>query len=217
MRGQVILIGGEKGGVGKSTITTNVAVQFSKMGAEVIIIDADPQKTSVNWSDRRNQKSENYKKISCVSKEGDIKQTVKDFASKYDIVLIDVGGKDSLSLRSGLGIADKFFCPARASQADLETLEHIYKLVLEAKCFNEFLVSRTLISCAPTNPVINEVNDAKDFLSSYIDDLSLCQTFISDRKVYRDALIEGLGVIEFDNLKAKEEIENFVNEINKIG
>lgn len=216
MRGQIILIGGEKGGVGKSTITTNVAVQFNKIGADVIIIDADPQKTSINWSERRNQKPENYKKISCVSREGDIKQTVKDFVSKYDIVLIDVGGKDSLSLRSGLGVADKFFCPVRASQADLETLEHIHKLVLEAKCYNGLLVSKTLISCAPTNPNINEINDAREVLSSYINDLSLCQTFISDRKVYRDALIEGLGVVELDNIKAKEEIENFVNEIKKM-
>lgn len=219
-RAQIILIGGEKGGVGKSTITTNTAVQFSKIGASVLIVDADPQETSINWFNRRqeNQKLENYKKIFCASEKGNIKETIKRFASNgdYDIVLIDVGGRDSISLRSGLEIADKFFCPVRPSQADLETLGHIYRLVLKTKENNKFLISKTLISCAPTNPVINEINDAKDSLSCYVDDLSLCQTFISERKVYRDALIEGLGVVELDNIKAKEEIENFVNEINKI-
>jgi len=53
-RGQIILIGGEKGGVGKSTITTNIAVEMSYRKAEVMIIDTDPQKTSINWIDRRN-------------------------------------------------------------------------------------------------------------------------------------------------------------------
>ena len=54
-RGQIILIGGEKGGVGKSTITTNIAVEMSYRKAEVMIIDTDPQKTSINWIDRRNE------------------------------------------------------------------------------------------------------------------------------------------------------------------
>ena len=114
-RGQVILIGGEKGGVGKSTITTNIAVEASYRKADVIIIDTDPQKTSLNWIDRRNELIENnnsnYPRISCVYKDGNIKDIVEDFASKYDLVLIDASGRDSKSLRTGLVVADKFLCP----------------------------------------------------------------------------------------------------------
>ena len=107
-RGQVILIGGEKGGVGKSTITTNIAVEASYRKADVIIIDTDPQKTSLNWIDRRNELIENnnsnYPRISCVYKDGNIKDIVVDFASKYDLVLIDASGRDSKSLRTGESI-----------------------------------------------------------------------------------------------------------------
>ena len=95
-RGQIILIGGEKGGVGKSTITTNIAVEMSYRKAEVIIIDTDPQKTSINWIDRRNELIEtdklNLPRISGVSKDGNVKDIIKDFCnrthSQYRIVAI---------------------------------------------------------------------------------------------------------------------------------
>ena len=216
-RGQIILIGGEKGGVGKSTIATNIAVEMSYRKAQIIIIDTDPQKTSINWIDRRNELIEtsnlNYPKITGVSKDGNIKDVIKDFVTKYDIVLIDASGRDSQSLRTGLTVADKFYCPIRASQADLETLPHICKIIEAAKDFNEHLISKAIISCAPTNPLINEVEEAKNLLSDFTEYLSLSKTFIRDRKIYRDALLQGKGVVELGNIKATLEIKNLVNEI----
>lgn len=216
-RGQIILIGGEKGGVGKSTIATNIAVEISYRKAQIIIIDTDPQKTSINWIDRRNELIEtsnlDYPKITGVSKDGNIKDIIKDFVTKYDIVLIDASGRDSQSLRTGLTVADKFYCPIRASQADLETLPHICKIIEAAKDFNEHLISKAIISCAPTNPLINEVEEAKNLLSDFIEYLSLSKTFIRDRKIYRDALLQGKGVVELGNIKATLEIKNLVNEI----
>ena len=216
-RGQIILIGGEKGGVGKSTITTNIAVEMSYRKAEVMIIDTDPQKTSINWIDRRNELIETEKldipRISGVSKDGSVKDIIKDFVTKYDLVLIDASGRDSQSLRTGLTVADKFYCPIRASQADLETLPHICKIIEAARDFNENLISKAIISCAPTNPLINEVEDAKSLLSDFTEYLGLAKTFIRDRKVYRDALLQGKGVVELDNVKALYEIKNLVNEI----
>ena len=185
-RGQIIVIGGEKGGVGKSTITTNLAVELSYRGAEVIILDTDPQKTAVNWIDRRNElitnENNSLKQISGVSKCGNIKDIIKDFVYKYDVVLIDAAGRDSQSLRTGLTIADKFLCPIRASQADLETLPHVCNIITTAKDFNESLISMAVISCAPTNPQINEIKEAQSLLSNFSQHLELVNTFIRERK-----------------------------------
>ena len=216
-RGQIIIIGGEKGGVGKSTIATNLAVELVIRGAEVMIVDTDPQKTAINWVDRRNELIANcddkVKKISGVSKYGNVKETIKDFVNKYDVVIMDAAGRDSESLRTGLIIADKFFCPIRASQADLETLPHVCNLISTAKDFNEKLISKAIISCAPTNPQINEVKGAQMLLSDFSEHLGLVNTFIRERKVYRDALLEGKGIVELNNIKATEEFRNFVDEI----
>ena len=216
-RGQVLLIGGEKGGVGKSTITTNIAVEASRRKTQVIIIDTDPQQTSLNWTERRNESIEANKivgsKISCVFKDGNIKDIVKDFVTKYDLVLIDASGRDSKSLRTGLTVADKFLCPTRASQADLETLPHICQLIDAAKDFNKNLVSKAVISCASTNPSVNEAEKAKSLLDNFTEYLTLLQTTIMERKIYRDALLQGAGVVELNNNKASSEITDLVNEL----
>lgn len=216
-RGQVLLIGSEKGGVGKSTITTNIAVEVNRRTTQIIIIDTDPQQTSLNWVERRNESIEkntiNGSKISCVFKDGNIKDIVHDFVTKYDLVLIDASGRDSKSLRTGLAVADKFLCPIRASQADLETLPHICQLIDTARDFNENLVSKAVISCASTNPSVNEAKQAKGLLDNFSDYLTLLQTIVMDRKVYRDALLQGAGVVELNNDKASAEIIDLVNEL----
>jgi chromosome partitioning protein len=216
-RGQVVLIGGEKGGVGKSTITTNIAVEASRRATQVIIIDTDPQHTSLNWAERRNESIDaNHiigTKISCVFKDGNIKDIVQDFVIKYDLVIIDASGRDSKSLRTGLTVADKILCPIRASQADLETLPHICQLIDAARDFNEHLVAKVIISCASTNPSINEVGKAQGLLAEFAEYLDLLKTIIMERKVYRDALLQGAGVVELNNQKASSEITNLVNEL----
>ena len=49
MTGKLITVGNLKGGVGKSTVTVNLAVEASTHGQRVCIVDCDPQLTSANW------------------------------------------------------------------------------------------------------------------------------------------------------------------------
>jgi chromosome partitioning protein len=44
-------------------------------------------------------------------------------------------------------------------------------------------------------------------------EIRVLRSIIRDRKVYRDAMSEGLGVVEMDNGKAKAEIQLLVSEI----
>ena len=65
----------------------------------------------------------------------------------------------------------------------------------------------------PTNPVINEAQEAKDMLGELKYLSSLASTHIRDRKVYRDAFIEGRGVVEMNNPKATQELTQLYKEI----
>ena len=60
--------------------------------------------------------------------------------------------------------------------------------------------------------MIHEETDARDCLKDY-PDIHLLTTLIKDRKVYRDAMSDGLGVVEMGNDKATAEIKNVVKEI----
>jgi chromosome partitioning protein len=48
-----ILVASSKGGAGKSTIATNLAAYFAVAGKQTALIDADPQKSSQRWAEKR--------------------------------------------------------------------------------------------------------------------------------------------------------------------
>ncbi len=48
-----IMVMNAKGGCGKSTIATNIASYFATEGATVALADYDPQRSSLDWLDRR--------------------------------------------------------------------------------------------------------------------------------------------------------------------
>ena len=48
-----IMVLNAKGGCGKSTIATNIASYFANEGAVVALADYDPQRSSLDWIDRR--------------------------------------------------------------------------------------------------------------------------------------------------------------------
>ena len=62
----VILIGGEKGGTGKTTLATNLAANLVLEGSDVLVIDTDHQGSFTTWSalrdetDKLNQILHNY-------------------------------------------------------------------------------------------------------------------------------------------------------------
>ena len=208
----IVLIGGEKGGTGKSTIATNLAAYLADRGDDVILLDADSQGTAARWIERRNNSHPELPKVHCVQKTGDIFETIRDLATRYQQVIIDAGGRDAEELRSGMVAAQKLYAPLKASQPDLETTVNINQLVKLARSLNRNLKAYAVISMAPTHPAITEVEEALELLQK-LPELELSRAFIRERKVFRDAMVEGKGVIECKNGKAKAELQLLAQEI----
>jgi chromosome partitioning protein len=206
----IILIGGEKGGTGKSTLATNLAVGLLKRDLDVMLLDADPQATAAKWVERRN--NNDLKTVHSSQKTGDVFRTAKDLAKRYDVVIIDAGGRDTKELRTAMVAADLMYIPIKASQADLETLPHVNELIGLAKAMNPGLVAKAILCMAPTNPSITEVADAKELLAEF-DQFGLSSVVIRERKPFRDALLEGKSVLELTDGKAKSEVDSLITEI----
>ncbi len=43
----------QKGGVGKTTVTLNLAAYFAREGFRTLVVDADPQASALSWSSAR--------------------------------------------------------------------------------------------------------------------------------------------------------------------
>ena len=201
----ILLTGGEKGGTGKSTIAVNLAVWLAHQGVDVLLIDTDRQRTASHFVDRRNTLN-GVPVVHCAEKHGQVFDTVRDLAKRYEHVIVDAGGRDSEELRTALVAAHAVYCPLKASQPDLETSVHMNELVKLARGMNPSLQARLVISMGPTNPVIREADEAQELLAE-LTEFGLSEVVIRDRKVYRDATAEGRGVIEMANDKAAAEIE----------
>jgi len=206
----ILLIGGEKGGTGKSTVATNLAVVLASRGVDVVLLDTDPQATAARWAERRNDTD--LATVHCVQRSGSLYEAAKDLATRYQQVIIDAGGRDSRELRTAMAAADKMYVPLRPSQPDIETSVHLDELVALACDLNPRLEARALLSMAPTHHSVTEAEDAKELLSE-LPHLKLSDVIIRTRKVYRDAMAEGKGVVELENAKAKSALLALTKEI----
>ena len=207
----IVLLGGEKGGTGKSTLATNLCVWLAHQKHDVLLLDADRQSTSANWASARAE-DESLPVVHCVQNYGNLVPALKDLESRYEHIVVDAGGRDSEELRSALVACDRLFVPLRASQSDLWTVEHMAELVRLAKSLNPYLEAFSVLSMAATNPRIRESEEAAQMLADY-DILPLVSRAIHDRKAYRDAMCEGKGVVEKNDAKAKAEFEQFAMEV----
>lgn len=207
----IVLVGSQKGGPGKTTVAVNLAVQYARQGKDVCLVDADPQRSAARWHADREEQA-HQPAIACVEKIGSIHQTLQDLATRYDVVIVDVAGKDSKEMRTGMTAADQLVVVVRPSQFDLDTLGHMSEVIEQAKDYNPTLDVRGLITQAPANPSVTERTDAGEYLADF-PAIRPLETVIYERKAYRDVVGEGLGVVEWNNPKAKAEIEELAAEL----
>lgn len=207
----IILLGGEKGGTGKSTIAFHLAILRASTGRDVLVVDCDHQGSSLGWSQRR----EVQPRIACVQVFGKgLKAEVQDLAKRYDDIIIDSGARDTPELRSAMLIADIVVSPIYPSQLDVETLEKVEDLVVSARDWNENLRNLVVINQACANPGVSEVDDAKDCMKDF-EHLTLAKTVIRNRIAFRKAANSGLAVTEMPHKdqKAINEIASLYKEV----
>jgi chromosome partitioning protein len=211
----IVLIGGEKGGTGKTTLATNLAAMRALAGRDVLLIDTDPQGSANYWAQSRDEEKITPR-VACVQKFGKgIPAEVKDLATRYDDIIIDAGGRDSVELRSSMVIAEKVYIPIQPSQFDIWTLGQMDELVETARGFNPGLQARVIISRSSTNPSVRESDQAGQLLVADFPNLDLADVTIRDRIAYRKAAKDGMAVAELSpkDSKAAEEMETFYKEV----
>lgn len=202
----IIVVGGIKGGSGKTTIATNLAIMRSLKNKDVLLIDADDQETSTDFTTLRNEVLENGAGYTNIKLTGaSVRTETLRLKDKYDDIFIDTGGRDTTSQRAALTIANILLVPFVPRSFDVWTIEKVSNLVTEIKAVNPDLKAYMFINRADSRGQDNE--DAAEVLKE-TEDLSFIDTPIISRKAFSNASANGLGVTELkpQDAKATEEI-----------
>lgn len=205
----IIVTGGIKGGSGKTTIATHLAIMRAQNKYDTLLIDADDQETSFDFSVLRNSlEEENIPQYTCVKLSGKaVRSEILKMKNKYSDIIIDAGGRDTVNQRAALSVADKLIVPFIPRSFDLWTLDNVSSIVEEIKQINPHLESYAFLNRADSRGYDN--NEAQELLKEN-DNLKILDVTICNRKAFSNASSEGKAVNEMKtpDTKAIYEINN---------
>jgi len=206
----IITVGNTKGGVGKTTIAVNLAVEAAKDGKNVLLIDTDPQGSSGAF--RAEREKDDIKAVSLVSDK--LHKDVHGFMTAFDFIIIDAGGRDNAVFRSAVAACNIFLLPVLPSQFDVWAAEDAVKVFKEIQPFNK-MVGRMVLNMVHPNTKVSA--EAQEALAEYENDIPLLLERIHNRVAYKTSVSTGQGVTEYEPAgKAAIEIETLYKIITKL-
>jgi chromosome partitioning protein len=212
----IISVTTTKGGTGKTTITTNLAVAFGHRGYKVCIIDADTgQFSSSEWARDRGDERIHIPVYKVVAEK--LNKEAKLLAETFDIVFID--GRPTLSETTDRLIlaSDVVIIPVQTSKIDIAAFEVYVNRFVEINAMKEdygaYTTAFALLNRVKSNTIIK--SETREFVGEIINNkkITLINCEIGDRVAYQDAPTQGLGVAEYIDAKAKKEINLLTDEL----
>lgn len=203
---KVIAVLNQKGGAGKTTIATHLARAFQLSGAEVLLVDSDPQGSARDWSAVRDDNPVTVVGIDRPTIERDL----KSLAHK-DYIIIDGAPQAANLAVSAIKAADFILIPVQPSPYDIWATSDLVDLVqqriemTDGKLQAAFVISRAIKG----TKMSSEVGGA---LEGY--GLPVLETRITQRVIYPGSAAQGTTVLdEYPTSDAAMEIYALAAEI----
>jgi chromosome partitioning protein len=206
----ILAVGNTKGGVGKTMLSVNIAAALAQHSRDVLLIDGDEQASAATFAQIRAEQPIKNGFTTIQLQGAAIRQQMRPLAGKYGEIVIDVGGRDTGSLRATLTVADVILIPFQPRSVDLWVGGQIAALVAEARHVNEKLQAFAVLNVA--DPQGSDNADAAAALSA-IDGIEALPFVIVRRKAFPNAFSSGLSVLEQERKdpKAVDEILSVVD------
>ncbi|MEE4185938.1 MAG: ParA family protein [Gammaproteobacteria bacterium] len=188
-----ILVLNPKGGCGKSTLATNLASYYASQGKKVALVDYDPQRSSLDWLERR---PETRPEITGIAGYED---GLRHVPRNSDVVVIDAPARShGKELTTLLHHAETILVPVLPSMIDMQA---VGTFLAELKA-TPTLKSRKARVAVVANRV-RENTLIFDELDEFLRDLKVPYVAtLREAQNYIRAYMRGLGVLELPDYLA---------------
>ena len=200
----VITVGATKGGVGKSTIASNLAVAKALEGKSVLLVDTDTQPHSMSFRSIREKDDITAVQIQTPT----VHKDLSEFSQEYKIV--DAGGRDNKAFRSAIMAADILLIPCQPSSLDFWAAQDVIEILNEARTYKDIKAYFVLNQVVTNTRLSVEIAKA---IKEFKDDAQLLDARLCSRIAYKNAFAEGKGVMETNDAKAASEMTKLHDEI----
>lgn len=187
---QIVSILSQKGGGGKTTVATNLAVASASASVPTLLLDMDPQQSALTWNEWRQRnppKTKGALYVRGAGRSNVVERLTEAKAQKVRVVIIDTPPASAAESEIAARSAHLVVVVVQPSMFDLATLRETFSL--PSVSGRPALV---LLNRVPTTGTT--LADARKVITDLGYDLVPCA--LGDRAIFRNAPMDGLGVME---------------------
>lgn len=204
---RVISVLNQKGGVGKTTLTIHLATAFARRGSKVLLVDADPQASALDWSGAR--QTEPLFPVVGIPK-ASLHKELPSLQGHYHTVLIDGPPRVYDVARSAIMASQLVLIPVQPSPYDVWAAKEIVDLLHEAAVYNPKLKSAFVVNRKIVNTAIGR--DVAEALSNY--PVPVLTAAVCQRVSFAESATQGLTVYDDPAwAAAAREVDALVDEL----
>lgn len=207
----IVVVGHTKGGVAKTSLALALAIRRATQGRDVLLVDADEQRTASKFAALRDTMENDGARYQTAAYAGRaVRDQVRTLARRFQDTVIDVGGRNTDSLRAALMVADRLVVPVPPASFEVWEIETMDDLVGEAKAMNDRLDAISILSMADHRrsrnnaEAVTALNEARHITYSGV--------MIHSRVAWQEAQAAGRAVFEMarPDAKASAEVEALI-------
>jgi chromosome partitioning protein len=196
----VITVAQQKGGVGKSTIATHLAVAFAQQGYSTMLFDTDPQGTCTHWHAQRKKDD-----IGLIATSGwRLTRDLSMARESNDIIIIDTPPHAEMDIKVSVRAADMVIVPIQPSPADVWAVKETFNTI-SGESRQCMVVLNRVVHRA------NITEDTKQKLKQL--EIPVAETEIGSRVLFAASMESGLTVLDGFANPSQIEIMNLVRDL----
>lgn len=207
----IVVVGHTKGGVAKTSLALALAIRRATQGRDVLLVDADEQQTASKFAALRDATEGDGARYQTAAYTGKaVRDQVRTLARRFQDTVIDVGGRNTDSLRAALMVADRLVVPVPPASFEVWEIETMDDLVGEAKAMNDRLDAISILSMADHRrgrnnaEAVTALKEARHITYSGV--------MVHNRVAWQEAQAAGRAVFEMvrPDAKASAEVESLI-------